>query len=691
MFRAVLLSTAASLAIASPAFAEDTAPGEGTYHEELPAEIVVTAPYNQDVNARLSGATVLTGIDLTREIRTTIGETLARQPGVSATSFGPNASRPVLRGFQGERVRVLTDGIGSIDVSNTSVDHAVVINPLTSERIEILRGPSALLFGSSAIGGVVNVLSNRIPRKIPDETVHIDAIGTYSTASDERSVTAKIDVPIGAKFVVHFDGGYTKTSDLRTGGFILTPALRTQALASADPDIQDLASLKGRLPNSAARTWELAGGAAYIDDGGSIGFSVSRYDSLYGVPVRYSLDPSVQAEEVRLDVKQTRADVRAEVNAGDGFLEKIRFRAGQANYRHFEIEDTGEIATTFLNKSLESRLELAQNEMGGLRGASGIQFSIRDFNIIGDEAFVPKNTTTQIGLFTLQEVTKGPLKIEGGVRYENTKTRAFASDQIGNPEIRRSFNAYSGSIGASYEITSGTRLGLNLAHTERAPSAEELFANGPHAGTQAFETGNPAFKKEISNGAEATLRAKGEGYSFGASAYYTKFKNYIYEVQTGDIEDDLPVFQFLQAAARYYGFEVEGSLKLAAIGKFDIVADGLADLVRAKINSAGPVPRIPPLRLLGGLEVQSDVVQARVETEWTDSQKRVTSFETPTSGYTLVNASLSFKPFGAANSTSILVSANNIFDVEARRHASFLKDFAPLPGRDFRVTARVEF
>ena len=300
MFRVVLLSTAASLAIASPAFAEDTAPGEGTYHEELPAEIVVTAPYNQDVNARLSGATVLTGIDLTREIRTTIGETLARQPGVSATSFGPNASRPVLRGFQGERVRVLTDGIGSIDVSNTSVDHAVVINPLTSERIEILRGPSALLFGSSAIGGVVNVLSNRIPRKVPDETVHIDAIGTYGTASDERSVTAKIDVPIGAKFVVHFDGGYTKTSDLRTGGFILTPALRTQALASADPDIQDLASLKGRLPNSAARTWELAGGAAYIDDGGSIGFSVSRYDSLYGVPVRYSLDPSVQAEEVGL-------------------------------------------------------------------------------------------------------------------------------------------------------------------------------------------------------------------------------------------------------------------------------------------------------------------------------------------------------------------------------------------------------
>lgn len=691
MIRTALLSTAATLAIVSPAFAEDDAKGDGTYHEELPVEIVVTAPYNQDANARLSGTTVLTGTDLTREIRTTIGETLARQPGVSSTAFGPNASRPVLRGFQGERVRVLTDGIGSIDVSNTSVDHAVVINPLTAERIEILRGPSALLFGSSAIGGVVNVLSNRIPRKVPDEAVHIDAIGTYGTAADERSGTGKMDVPIGSNFVVHFDGSYSKTNDMRTGGFLLTPALRAQAAASTDPDIQDLANLKGKLPNSAARTWEVAGGAAYIDDGGSIGFSVSRYDSLYGVPIRFSLDPLVEAEQVRLDVKQTRADVRAEVNTGNGFLEKIKFRAGQANYRHFEIDDTGAIGTTFLNKSIESRLELVQNENDGWRGASGVQYSVRDFNVIGDEAFVPKNTTSQIGFFTLQEVTSGPIKIEGGARFENTKTRAFASAQIGNPDIRRTFNAYSGSIGASYELATDIRLGLNFAHAERAPSAEELFANGPHAGTQSFEIGDPTFAKETSNGVEATFRGKGDGYSFGASAYYTKFKNYIYEVQTGDIEDDLPVFQFLQAGSRYYGVELEGSFKLATIGSFSINADGVADMVRARISGAGPAPRIPPLRLLGGLEAQSDIVQARVEAEWTDNQTRVTGFETPTEGYTLVNASLSFKPFGAESSTSILVSANNIFDVEARRHASFLKDFAPLAGPDFRVTARVEF
>ncbi len=691
MRSSIFLATTAFVAFSAPAFAQDAAPQDDNYHQQPNEEIVVTAPFSQDASKRLAGTTILTGEDLTREIRTTIGDTLAKQPGVSSTSFGPNASRPVLRGFQGERVRLLTDGIGSIDVSNTSVDHAVIINPLTAERIEVLRGPSALLFGSSAIGGVVNVLSNRIPRKVPDEAVHIEALGTYGSAADERSGTASIDIPLASKFVVHFDGSYAKTGDLRTGGYLLTPELRSQALASADPDIQDLAELKGRLPNSAAETWEVAGGAAYIDAGGTIGFSVSHYDSLYGLPIRYSLTPGVEAEAVRLDVQQTRADLRAETTLGGSFLDKIKFRAGHASYKHNEIDETGAIGTTFLNDSIEARLELVQATRGGWKGASGFQMSIRDFNIIGDEAFIPKNTTSQYGVFTLQELEVGNVKFEGGARFEHTAIKADASAIIGNPAYDRSFDAVSGSLGASYAVSQGIRIGLNAAYTQRAPSAEELFPNGPHAGTQAFEIGNPDFKKEISKGVELTLNGKGEGYSFGSSLYYTKFDNYIYETQTGAVQDDLPVFQYLQGDADYYGFEVEGSLRMATIGAFTLNADALADMVRAKVKSFGPAPRIPPLRALGGLEVQSDNIQARVEAEWSDKQNRVTGFETPTKGFTLVNASLSFKPFGKDNSTSILVSANNIFDVEARRHASFLKDFAPLSGRDFRVTAKVSF
>ena len=693
-----ILAGVALLALATPipASAQRAAeptdrPAPDPYHDEAAATVIVTAPFQRDQLDVLSGTSVLTGPELTRELRTTIGETLARQPGVSATSFGPNASRPVLRGLQGERIRVLTDGIGSFDVSNTSVDHAVAINPLTADRIEVLRGPSALLFGSSAIGGVVNVVDSRIPRRVPTEAVHVEGIATYGSAADERSGSAALDLPVGGKLVLHVDGSYAKTDDLEIGGSVLSRERRAAALASGDAGIAELANLRGRLPNSAARTWEVAGGASVITDRGNLGFSVSRYDSLYGVPVRYSVTPGVEAEEVRLDVKQTRADLRAEVETGGGFLELVRLRAGAADYRHFELEDTGEIATTFDNESLEARLELVQATRGGWRGASGVQGFIREFDVVGEEKFVPKNRTEQGGVFTLQTFDFGSFRAEAGARYERTVVEAFADEDLGNGNIRRKFNAYSGSIGASVGLGGAVRFGVNGTHSERAPSAEELFANGPHAGTQAFEVGDPGFVKEKSDGVEATLKGSGDGYSFGLSAYHNWFRDFIYEQPTGEVEDDLPVFRFLQANARFYGFEAEGSFRLARFGETAIVVDGVADYTRATVRRVGPVPRIPPLRLLGGVEAQGRAFQARAEVEHVTRQDRIAAFETPTRRFTLVNASVAFRPFGRDNPTSITASVNNLFDVDARRHASFLKDFAPLAGRDVRVGARVSF
>ena len=695
MNRSKLMSTAATLILICGPQAgeaqEAAAPGTDKYHDDPPATIIVTAPFERRLDELLSGTSVLTGQELTRELRTTIGETLARQPGVSATSFGPNASRPVLRGLQGERVRVLTDGIGSFDVSNTSVDHAVAINPLTADRIEVLRGPAALLFGSSAIGGVVNVIDSRIPREVPDEGIHVEGLATYGSAAKERTGSGAIDLPVGGKLVLHVDGSYTKTNDLETGGFILSRRARTAAVASGDRDIADLANLRDRLPNSAGRTWEIAGGAAVITEGGNLGFSISRFDSFYGVPVRYSLVPGIEAEDVRLDIKQTRADLRAEVQTGSGFVEQVRLRAGAADYKHNEVEGTGEIATSFFNKSLEARLEVVQSDRDGWKGASGVQGFIRDFNVIGEEKFVPKNETNQIGVFTLQTLDFGVFRVEGGARYERTTVQAFADDDLGNPDINRRFNAYTGSLGASIALGSLFRIGLNGTHAERAPAAEELYANGPHAGTQAFEVGDPTFTAEKSNGVEATLKGSGDRYSVGLSAYYTEFDGFIYEQPTGDIEDDLPVFQFIQDNARFYGFEVEGSARLARFGETAIVVDGVADYTRARIKGLGPVPRIPPLRLLGGVEAQTQRLEARAEVEHVDGQSRIAAFETTTPGYTIVNASIAFRPFGQDNSTSITLSANNIFDMEARRHVSFLKDFAPLAGRDFRASARFSF
>lgn len=702
-----LLVTTAML-FAAPAVAQ-TAPTPIEPKDQGP-DIVVTGVVPKSETDVLAGTSVLRGAELTRSLRPTIGETLAKLPGVSATSFGPSASRPVLRGFQGERIRVLTDGIGSIDVSNTSVDHAVIIDPLLAERIEVLRGPAALLYGSSAVGGVVNVIDTRIPRSVPEAGYRLSGIGTYGSAANERTVGGAGDLALGKHFVIHADGSYSKSDDLRIGGYALTAQRRREALATsllpvdpADPEPIDYAAnaaVRGKLPNTAATTWTAGVGASLITDTGSLGVSYSHYDSLYGVPIRYATLPGEEQEAPRLSIVQNRVDLRGEVQTGGGFLDRIRIRAGHATYRHFELEPDGAIGTAFFNNGTEARLELVQAKQGAWQGASGVQFFNRVFDVKGDEAFLPKNETNQTGLFTLQQLDFGRLKAEAGVRYEMTDVAARTPvEDLRFSGASRRFDAVSGSVGVSYGVTDAVRVGVNLSHTERAPSAEELFANGAHAGTQAYELGNPNFRLEKSNGAELTLHAHGTGYSFDASAYYTRFNNYISENQVDQSiceaaaapsgrTVDFPCFQSIQANATYYGVEAEGSVVLGQIGGYKINADALGDYVRATIRDQGPAPRIPAARVLGGLEAQSDKLTGRVEVEHVFDQNRIRAFETTTPGYTMVNASVAVTPFSTMPKLSLTLSANNLFDVDARRAASFLKDFAPLAGRDIRATLR---
>ncbi len=707
---AMIASPALAQTADEPAIANQSTAAGTTTPAPQPRDIIVTAALPQSERDVLQGTSVISGEELTRNLRPTIGETLARQPGVSATSFGPSASRPILRGFQGDRIRVLTDGIGSIDVSNTSVDHAVIIDPLLAERIEVLRGPAALLFGSSAVGGVVNVIDTRIPRTVPTKGYRLNAIANYGSAATERSGGAAGDVAVGEHLVLHADGSYLKANDLRTGkGYLLSPAARAAALSQvglpqpgADEPIDFAASaaLRDRLPNSAARTWTAGAGASIITDTGNLGVSYSHYDSLYGVPIRYATAVGQEQEAPRLSVVQNRVDLRGEVQTGGGFLDRIRIRAGQASYRHFELEEDGSVGTAFYNKGLEGRLEVVQANRGGWQGASGVQYFNRIFNVVGDEAFLPKNETNQTGFFTLQQYAAGPFRAEGGLRYETTTVASRTPS--GDARFfrgERDFQAVSGSAGASYAVADGVRLGLNVSRTERAPTTEELFANGAHAGTQAYELGSPDFRLEKSWGLEGTLHAHGDGYSFDASAYYNWFSNYISENQVDPAiceaaaapsgrEVDLPCFQYQQSDARYYGFEGQASVRLATLGGYTLNADVLGDYVRATITDLGPAPRIPPARVLGGLEAQGDRLSGRVEVEHVFDQNRTAAFETPTSDYTMVNASASFSPFGKDSKTSLLLSANNLFDVVAWRHSSFLKDFAPLAGRDIRITLR---
>lgn len=704
---ALLLASTAFAAV--PATAQDASPAPRTgdhVHEEQPGDIVVTANFVRELDL-LAGTSVLTGTELTRDLRPQIGDTLARLPGVSATSFSPGASRPVLRGFQGERIRVLTDGIGSIDVSNTSADHAVTIDPLTAERIEVLHGPAVLLFGSQAIGGAVNVLDRRIPRAIPDEAVHIDGIAAYGSAANERSVGASVDAPLGGGFVAHWDGSYRNTDDLEVGGFVLAPSLRAEQFAiAAEEDAEghaeeaaearELANLRGKIPNTATETRTLGGGLALIRDGGSLGFSVSWYDSDYGVPSRPGASHHHEeggeegGEEghgeapVTIGLEQIRADLRGEINVHGGFIDALRVRLAAADYEHTEFEGE-EVGTVFKTQGMEGRADLVQSDRGGWRGVSGIQFFNRDFEAIGAEAFVPPNTTSQFGIFTLQEYDAGRLGLEAALRREHTDVEAHTMG------ISRDFVAHSAALGASYELTDRVKIGANVSRAERAPSAEELFSNGPHIATQAFEIGDPALDKEKSWGAEAYVRAQTNDYKLSVSFFANWFDDYIFEAATGEEEDELPVFQYFQRDARYYGFEAEASATLFSAGSFKFVGDVVTDYVRATIKQGGPVPRIPPLRILGGIEAQSDKIDGRIEAEWSDDQQRVATLETPTDSHTLVNASVAWHPWGKANPTTFLVSANNIFDVDARRHASFTKDYVPMAGRDIRVSARFSF
>ena len=677
--------------------AEAPTPGDAkAAHPDTDQAIVVTG-VRRSAGDLLGGVTILDEEKLTHNVRPSIGETLASQPGVSSSSFGPTASRPILRGLSGERVRVLVDGIGSLDLSASDPDHAVAINPLTAERIEVLRGPSALLFGSSAIGGVVNVIDTRIPRHEPDGPVAVNGLAAFGSAADERSGNLSVDVPLGAHFVAHADGSYSKYDDLEIGGFVLSDPLRREALASPDPAIRALADLDDKLPNTAGRTDDIAGGLAYVDGSLNIGLSYNHHDARYGVPVRYSLDPSVEPERPTIDAHQDRGDVRANVPIG-GFLELFEFRGGISKYRHNEIEEDGTIGSRFFTDGGELRADVVQATRGGWGGTTGIQYLDTDARIRGEEKYLPDSRNKQFGLFTLQSLVRGPVRFEGGFRVEFSNLDADEDSQIaanggpiGAAPISRSFTALSGSAGANYEFVSGWRAGLSLSHSERSPAIDELFSNGPHGGSQQFLIGNPDLGKERSNAIELSVHRTTGPVHFQGSLYYSRFGSFIFQAPTGAIRDGLPVYVYDQGKADYYGFELQSDANFGNALGIDWGGELVTDAVKATIKNFGPAPLIPPLRVLGAVTGSRGQIDGRVEVEHAFDHDRTAPNETDTSGFTLVNASLDWHPFSADPALTLSLQGENLFDVDARRSTSVLKDFAPLGGRDIRLSARVAF
>ena len=652
--------------------------------------IVTASPLERSIDEAITGQSILTGAELQDRLASTIGETLKLEPGLSSTTFGAGASRPIIRGQGGDRVRVLTNGVGSIDASSASPDHAVAVEPAQAERIEVLRGASLLRYGSSGSGGIVNVIDGRVPRDFPDGQTDASVRIGASSVDSGREVAASVDQRVG-NLVLHLDGTFREADDYE----IPVEAESIAQLESEGEEIPDDFNENRRLDNSFAESSSLSGGLSYVGENGFIGIAVSDLNSTYGIPGGHEEgeeeeeegEGGEEGEEEEGDIFIELDQIRFDLNAGldlDGAIERVQVFAGYADYEHTEFEGPGEVGTVFENEGFEIRAEAIQAARGNWKAAHGVQYRQRDFSAIGEEAFVPPSETNQFGVYTFHEIEIGNAHLEGAARFEHTdQENSVTGDDL-------SFDLFSASVGGDLHLAEAFRIGGTVFRTERAPTTEELFSNGPHLATNQFEIGDITLEEETATGVEAAFRYREGGNSATLNLFYTDYSDYIFETETGEIEDGLPVFQFVGEDAEFYGFEAVGRTQFATAGNFDFSADGLVEFVRAKTDT-GNLPRIPPLSTLVGLEAESDRLTLRGEWEYVSEADDLAAFELPTDDFSLVNAFLTWKAPVGAQDVSLRFSVLNIFDEEARIHASFLKDIVPQPGRNFRfsITAKL--
>jgi iron complex outermembrane receptor protein len=636
-------------------------------------EIVVSAsPGGRGSSEVVQPVNVLTSEELTARLQPTLGETLAQEPGVSSTYFGPGSSRPVIRGLGGDRIRILEEGIGTGDASNVSPDHAVSIDPASAERIEIVRGPATLLYGSNAIGGVVNVLDNRVPASVPAElTGHAEL--RLGTVADERTGSVSAEGGRG-KLAWHLDLLRRTTGDYAIPG---------PAYVHSDADT-------GHLENSATRSTSATAGGSWVGSRGFIGASFSGLDSRYGIPGHHHEEEGNEEEEeeaeeaVQIELERRRFDVRGELNPSGGFFRNLRLRAGRADYEHVELEGA-EIGTRFRNASWEGRLEATHRALGPLTGSMGVQLMSRDFEAIGAEAFVPPSKTNARAAFIFEEATRGRWTVQFGTRYEHQDVSAEGDV----PD--RSFGGLSGSLGTIYRPAAQYAVAVSIARGVRAPTAEELYSNGPHLATSSFEIGDPNLSEETSVGLDVSLR-KTEGKFHGElNLFSNRFDGFVFADPSGEEEDGLQVLRYAQADAHFRGLEAAAHFELWHAEPHHLELEIGTDLVRATLDGGENLPRIAPRRHSAALLYQGTRFSGMAEVRYVASQNRVAVLEEPTSGYTMVNANVGYRFFVADTVHDVLLRGTNLANELARSHVSPLKEVAPLPGRDVTLSYRVTF
>lgn len=660
-------------------------PGETTSVEvELEAgshfeEIVVTASANARNPLDLATPTTsLSGQELALRQSSSLGETLSGEPGISSTFFGPGASRPVIRGLAGDRVRMLEGGIGTGDASGTSADHAVTVDPAQAERIEVLRGPATLLYGSSAIGGVVNVLDERIPTSRAHAGVTGSAELRAGSGSDARQGSIALGGG-GGDWAWHVDGVARSTDDYSIPG----AARRAGAGSGSEPGVREES---GFVPNTDLDTRGVRlGGSYFLGDKGFLGVAISSFESDYGLPA--GAEPGGpdddEAVPVRIDMQQRRIDLRADITRAFGIFQALRVRLGNTDYEHVELEG-GEAGTHFFNDFLESRIELVQKQRGKHSGSLGVQVIDRDLDVVGAEAFLPRTSTGRWAVFSLQEIEHGPLRWQLGARFETQDIDAtgFAG---------RSHEGASGSLGLVWSINDRWSLASSLSRSVKLPAPEELFSSGLHVASQAFEIGDPDLGEETSRGLDLSMRKVAGRLTGELTLFRQDFDGFIFQAFTGAREEGFPVVRYSQQDAVFSGIELQARYEILDHGQHHVHLRLVGDTVRAELAAGGDLPRIPPLRLGAGVHYHSERWNASAEVSWVDRQDEVAENETPTGGYTQVGASLGYRWLLRDQIVDLLLLGRNLTDQEARLHTSFLKDVAPLPGRDISLAVKVQF
>ena len=667
-------------------------------HQELEEVRVTATPLSRNLIEMSQSATVLSGHGLDRELTNNIGDTLSRIPGMSNASFGQNVGRPVIRGFEGARVGMLNNNMGAADASAVSQDHAVSVEPFLADQVEVLKGPSTLLYGSGSIGGVVNVVTHIIPQEIPEQAVNARALIQGDSAADQRLAAGRIDLSSGS-LVFHANGFYRRTDDYEIPG-------EAELYPEEDHDDDHEEENHGVLENSFLDNEGGSIGASWIGDRWRGGLAYTIYNSDYGIPGAHGHleehdehDEEEEEEEgeelVTIGLESRR--VEGELAGTQPFtgFEQLKLRLADTSYTHTEFEGD-EIGTVFNNDSTDLRLELRHNPWSVMSGAFGAQYSQRDFEAIGDEAFVPPSKTRTMALFWVGSAERDDWQFDLGVRFDKIKVEETSTPvtlpEPGQQTRKRKFSPLSASFGTLYHFDDSRHLAMNLSFAERAPTDQELFAFGPHLATQTFEVGDASLDKEHNLHAEIGYRVHQGQLTGSITLYYDWFDDYIFQLDTGLEEDDLPVRKWSQQDATFYGGELELRYDVGSFNSGHWQVFSFADIVRAEFKDNTNVPRIPPVRF--GLGGDWDLLNWAANVTWIEasSHTRIAEYETPTPGYSLLNSELSYLFDSAGRAEwELYLKGHNLLNEDIRNSTSFLKDQAPQIGRNFVLGLRVSY